>query len=84
MGLLLSNLFGGPVHVAADVVPFGLRPRPAVPLNSPGLFFVDIVPRINWGKPLMETPSDIGFLELDKARRELVFEGDHERVLDTG
>ncbi len=84
-GLVVQWVFFFPTYLAARFMlrqtrrAFALRPRPAVPLNSPGLFFVDIVPRINWGKPLMESASDIGFLELDKARRELVFEGDHER-----
>jgi hypothetical protein len=58
---------------------FELRPNSAVDLNDPDLFFVDIIPRINWGKMMMENASDIGFLELDKKRRELVFEGDRER-----
>jgi hypothetical protein len=51
----------------------------AVDLHSPDLFFVDIVPRANWDKPLKETASDIGLLELNRARRELIFEGDRER-----
>src|SRR5207302_9260035 len=50
---------------------FELRPNPAVDLNDPDLFFVDIIPRINWGKPMMENASDIGLLELDKERRKL-------------
>jgi hypothetical protein len=58
---------------------FELRANPAVDLNAPDLFFVDIVPRINWGKQMMENASDIGFLELSKAKRGLVFEGDRER-----
>ncbi len=38
-----------------------------------------MVPRINWGKQMMENASDIGFLELNKSRRELIFEGDRQR-----
>src|SRR5262249_853269 len=38
-----------------------------------------VVPRINWGKVMIENASDIGFLELNKKRRELIFEGDRER-----
>ena len=55
------------------------RADPAIDLHNPDLYFVDIVPRINWGKKMMETASDIGFLELNRARRELIFEGDDER-----
>jgi hypothetical protein len=58
---------------------FEYRPDPAVDLHKPDLCFVDIVPRINWGKMMMENASDIGFLELNKARRELIFEGDRQR-----
>ena len=58
---------------------FELRPNPAVNMNDPDLFFVDIIPRINWGKQMMENATDIGFLQLDKTRRELRFEGDRER-----
>ena len=57
---------------------FEYRPSPAVDLKNPDLFFVDIVPRINWGKQMMENASDIGFLELNAAKRELIFEGDRE------
>ena len=55
------------------------RADPAVDLQNPDLYFVDIVPRINWGKRLKEKASDIGLLELNWARRQLIFEGDRER-----
>jgi hypothetical protein len=58
---------------------FEYRPDPAVDLRNPDLFFVDVVPRINWGKQMMENATDIGFLDLNKARRELIFEGDRQR-----
>jgi hypothetical protein len=58
---------------------FAGRTNPAVDLNNLELLFVDIIPRVNWGKMMMENASDIGFLELDRARRELIFEGDRER-----
>ena len=48
---------------------FEYRPNPAVDLNNPDLVFVDIVPRINWGKAMMENATDIGFLELNQAKR---------------
>jgi hypothetical protein len=58
---------------------FQKRAGLAVDLNSPDLIFVDIIPRTNWGKAMMENASDIGFLQLDRERRELIFEGDRER-----
>ena len=41
--------------------------------------FVEIVPKLNWGKLSLETARDAGFLRVDKARREVLFEGDRER-----
>jgi hypothetical protein len=58
---------------------FEFRADPAVDLRNPEIIFIDIVPRINWGKMMMENASDIGFLELDRSRRQLIFEGDRER-----
>jgi hypothetical protein len=58
---------------------FELRANPAVDLNDPDLVFVDIIPRHNWGKVMMENATDIGFLQLDARRRQLIFEGDRER-----
>jgi hypothetical protein len=58
---------------------FEKRAGLAVDLNTPDLIFVDIIPRTNWGKAMMENASDIGFLQLDRERRELIFEGDRER-----
>ena len=58
---------------------FDARLNPAVDLNDPELVFVDIVPPINRGKHMMENASDIGFLKIDRSRRELMFEGDRER-----
>ncbi len=61
---------------------FGMRIAPIVDLNRPSdqpTFFVEVVPRKNWGKVMLETATDIGFLEVDGRRREIRFEGDRER-----
>jgi hypothetical protein len=58
---------------------FARRAEVAVNMNNPDLWFVDIIPPKNWGKMTLENATDIGFLELDKSRRELIFEGDRER-----
>jgi len=85
LGLTLLWLLSFPTYLTAQFMlrqtrrAFEGRPDPAVDLKSPGLIFVDIIPRINWGKQMMENASDIGFLDLDKARRELIFEGGRER-----
>src|SRR6185369_10563065 len=41
---------------------------------------VEIVPRANWGRVMLETASDIGYLLIDGSRREVLFEGDRERM----
>jgi hypothetical protein len=51
----------------------------AVDLRNPKIIFVDIVPRANWGLSFMENAEEIGFLEVDLKRQELIFEGDRER-----
>ena len=72
MGLTLGwNLFFAalphvPLHAPPDATRVRVPPNPAVDLNDPDLFFVDIIPRINWGKAMMENASDIGFLELNR------------------
>lgn len=42
-------------------------------------WFVEIVPRSNWNRMMWRTETDMGFLAVDAARRELRFEGDKER-----
>lgn len=58
---------------------FAARADSAVDWQDPELIFVDIIPRTNWGKQMLENATDIGFLELNKERQELIFEGDRER-----
>jgi hypothetical protein len=47
--------------------------------NDPDGFFVEIVPKLNWGKVVLENASDVGLMVMDKGRREIRFEGDRER-----
>lgn len=47
--------------------------------EDPDAVFVQVVPRERWGKLMLETASDVGFVKLDERRRELLFEGDRER-----
>ena len=47
--------------------------------NDPDALFVEVVPKLNWGKAMLENASDIGLLLVDQARREVRFEGDKER-----
>jgi len=58
---------------------FSRRPKCLVDPNDPEARFVEIVPKLNWGKLMLESASDAGFLKLDRRRREILFEGDKQR-----
>ena len=58
---------------------FGRRPKCLVDPNDPDAIFVEIVPKLNWGKMMLQTASDVGYLKVDQGRREILFEGDKER-----
>ncbi|MFL5240761.1 MAG: hypothetical protein ACJ8FY_01520 [Gemmataceae bacterium] len=55
------------------------RPNGTVDPDDPDATFVQIVPRCNWGRVMLETATDVGFLKMDEDRREVLFEGDKER-----
>jgi len=57
---------------------FGRRSNPLVSSADTGAFFVQVIPRANWGKLKLDDASDIGFLRADPGRCELLFEGDKE------
>lgn len=50
-----------------------------VDLNDPDALFVEYVPKINWGKLMLDNASDAGPLVVDQQKREIRFEGDKER-----
>ena len=54
------------------------RPANLVDPDAPDARFVEVVPKLNWGKMMLETASDVGFLTLDKPRGLVLFEGDKE------
>ncbi len=58
---------------------FSRRPKCLVDPNDPDALFSEIVPKLNWGRMMLETASDVGFLKVDAARQEILFEGDKER-----
>lgn len=57
------------------------RPDPIVRPDDPDAIFVQVVPRKNWGRIMMENADDVGLLLLDSARGVLLYEGDRERWL---
>ena len=58
------------------------RDRWVDPMNQPPNnepVFVDVIRHIDAARPLSENASDIGFIEFDSDRRQLIFEGEVER-----
>jgi hypothetical protein len=58
---------------------FSRRPKCLVDPNDPDALFIEIVPKLNWGRAMLETASDVGFLKVNPSRKELLFEGDKQR-----
>ena len=58
----------------------GSRPHRLGERHDPQAAFVEIVPREEWHRGMQQKPADVGFLWIDAARREVLFEGDRERI----
>jgi hypothetical protein len=56
------------------------RPDGIVDPDDPEAIFVEIVPRQNWNRLMLDTATDVGFLLVDESRREILFEGARERI----
>ncbi len=50
-----------------------------VEADDPDALFVEVVPKLKWGKLSLETATDVGLLVVDAQRKEIRFEGDQER-----
>lgn len=57
----------------------GRHPNPFVQPTQPGAVFVEIVPRENIGRSMLETASDVGYAFVDSGRRELLIEADKDQ-----
>ena len=55
------------------------RPDAVVGPDDPDAVYVQIVPRANWGRVMLETATEVGFLKVDARRRVILYEGDRER-----
>lgn len=55
------------------------RRRNAIVQPGADSVYVDIIPRCNWNRVMLESAADIGFMAVDAGRREIRFEGDKER-----
>ncbi len=79
-GMLFDSSFGGNRMLRkAFRSELARRTGVLVEPNDPDALFVEVVPKLNWGKVMLDNASDIGLLLVDKARREIRFEGDNER-----
>jgi hypothetical protein len=58
---------------------FARRRTPLVQFDDEGVEFLDVVPRSNWGRTMLEPATDIGLLRIDRTAREVLFEGDARR-----
>lgn len=79
MGIRNPSLLGNRYLLARTRGELSQRPDRIVKEREADAEFVEVVPRANWGKMMLETATDIGLLRLDTQRREIRFEGDRER-----
>lgn len=61
-----------------------MRPDRMVEAEDPQAIFVEVVPRVNWNRFMLDDATDVGFLVTNEARREILFEGDQERYRISG
>jgi hypothetical protein len=82
-GFWFTMRFGNfaPAHYLRAVARSLIELRPGAMLDprDPEAVCVDVIPRANWGKPMIRTASDMGLLKVDPLSRCLLFEGDQER-----
>jgi hypothetical protein len=55
------------------------RPDPFVQADDPDAFFIQRIPRANWGRVMLENADEVGLMILDATRGVILYEGDRER-----
>jgi hypothetical protein len=55
------------------------RPDALVDPEDPETIYIQVIPRRNWGRPMLENASETGFRRINEAAGRLVYEGDAER-----
>ena len=55
------------------------RPGKLVDPATPGVRFVEIMPRANWQRAMLDSTADVGFFRIDAAEGVLLFEPEVER-----
>jgi len=56
-----------------------LRPERWVDPNNSEAAYIQVIPRENWSRVMLENASDVGLLWVDAAGRQVLFEGDRQR-----
>lgn len=80
IGILCDSTFGGNRLLRKRfVAQVATRTGVLVEPGNPDALFIEVVPKTNWGRNMLDTASDVGLLVIDKSRREIRFEGDKER-----
>ncbi len=77
-GTLFSGRLGNGYIRMVAIREIKRRPDAIVQPDADSLY-VEIIPRENWNRLMQRNSTDIGFLTVDAARREIRFEGDMER-----
>jgi hypothetical protein len=82
-GFWFTQRFGNflPAHYLRAVARSVIERRPDALFDprDPEAVCVEVIPRANWGKPMIKPATDMGLLKVDILSRCLLFEGDHER-----
>jgi hypothetical protein len=79
-GIFVDSSFGGNRMLRkAFFAAVDRRDDAIVDPADPAARFVEIVPKLNWNKTMLDNASDIGLLVADPVRNEIRFEGDRER-----
>jgi len=79
-GMLFDSTFGGNRLLKKSFKEeLARRTSLLVDPDDPAALFVEVVPKSNWGKMVLENATDIGLLLVDRQHQEVRFEGDKER-----
>lgn len=79
IGLIDSSFFHNRYIRKLLRAEFGRRTSVLVDVNDPDALFVECVPKMNWGKMMLDNASDVGLMVVDQQKKEIRFEGDKER-----
>jgi hypothetical protein len=67
------------VYYRSSLASIRNRPDAIVKSDEPEAEYVQVIPRHNWGKAMIESASEVGLLRIDSENGLLLYEGDRER-----